>query len=176
LIETKRLIIRQFVLSDHVDLHEYLSDPITYIYEPGKPISLDETKELVAQRSTGNDFWAVILKSETKLVGHLYLKQVEPMEMTTWELGYIFNPKFQRKGYASEAAAALVDYAFTQYHPHRIMARCNPENMASWKLLERIGFTREGHFMKGGFIHKDENGKPIWIDVYEYSKVKKMFE
>jgi [ribosomal protein S5]-alanine N-acetyltransferase len=171
LIETDRLIIRQFTLSDYIDLYEYLTDPVTYIYEPGKPLNLDETKELVTKRSTSNDFMAVILKPENKLIGHLYFKQIEPFENMTWELGYIFNPKFQRKGYASEAATALINYAFAHFHIHRIMARCNPENIASWKLLEKNGFTREGHFLKGGFIHKDDIGNPIWSDVYEYSKL-----
>jgi ribosomal-protein-alanine N-acetyltransferase len=173
LIETNRLLIRQFIPSDYNDLYEYLSDPVTYIYEPGEPVSLDEARELVLQRSAGKDFLAVILKQENKLIGHLYFKQLEPGEMMTWELGYIFNPRYQRNGYASEASAALTDYAFTHYHAHRIMARCNPENTASWKLLERIGFIREGYFKKGGFIHKDGDGKPIWNDVYEYSKLEK---
>jgi RimJ/RimL family protein N-acetyltransferase len=51
------------------------------------------------------------------------------------------------------------------------MARCNPENQASWKLLEQIGFMREGYFRKAGCIHNDDKGNPIWNDVYEYSKI-----
>ena len=157
--------------SDYTDLFEYLSDPVTYIFEPGKPLNLDETKELAIKRSTGNDFMAVILKSENKLIGHLYFKQIEPFENITWELGYIFSPKYQRKRYASEAAAALINNAFAHYRIHRIMARCNPENIASWKLLEKIGFIREGYFLKGGFIHIDESGNLNWNDVYEYSRL-----
>jgi len=171
LIETNRLFIRKFKPSDYNDLFEYLSDPVTYLFEPGKPISLEEAKELTLQRSTGNDFWAVILKQDNKLIGHLYFEQLEPKERMTWELGYIFNPRYQKKGYASEASAALTDYAFANYQAHRIMARCDPANVASWKLLERIGFTREGYFRKCGCIHKDDNGMPIWNDVYEYSKL-----
>ncbi|HEY5156479.1 MAG TPA: GNAT family N-acetyltransferase [Anaerolineales bacterium] len=169
MIETNRLFIRPFVSADFNDLYEYLSDPSIYVYEPGEPISLDEAKELVSQRSMGNIFWAVVLKRENKLIGHLYFEQLEPKERMTWELGYIFNPKYQRKGYASEASAALVEYGFAHYHAHRIMARCNPENPASWKLLEKIGFTREGHFRKNNFFRKDERGNPIWFDAYEYS-------
>lgn len=51
------------------------------------------------------------------------------------------------------------------------MARCNPENPASWKLLERIGFQREGHFKKFDFFRKDENGHPVWHDTYEYALI-----
>jgi ribosomal-protein-alanine N-acetyltransferase len=171
LIETKRLFVRPFEPADYRDIYEYISDPVTYLFEPGKPLNIEETKELIAQRSMGNDFWAVILRSTSKVVGHLYFKQIEPNQQLTWELGYIFSPKYQGKGYASEAAEALVEYAFKALHAHRIMARCNPENRASWKLLERIGFVREGHFRKAGYIHSDVQGNPIWNDVYEYSKL-----
>jgi ribosomal-protein-alanine N-acetyltransferase len=171
LIETHRLLIRQFLPSDDRDLHAYLSDPVTYRFEPGRPISLDQARELAAQRSKSRDFLAVVLKSEGKLIGHLYFKQLEPEDRLTWELGYIFNPAYQRKGYASEACAALVDHAFAHLRIHRVMARCDQRNLASWKLLERIGFVREGNFRKAGFVHKDERGNPLWIDVYEYSKL-----
>jgi ribosomal-protein-alanine N-acetyltransferase len=171
LIQTDRLILRPFLPADSADAFEYLSDPATYIFEPGKPLTSPETAALIAERSAGMDFLAVILKSESKLIGHLYFHQLEPAEGMTWELGYIFHPRYQKKGYASEAASALVDHAFAAFGTHRIMARCDPENTASWKMLERIGFVREGFFRKAGFVHKDTRGKPIWINVYEYSKL-----
>ena len=172
MIETDRLTIRRFTESDFMDLNEYLSDPLTYVFEPGRPISINQARRLAAKRSKRSDFLGVILKENKKLIGHLYFKKIEPKEFLTWEIGYIFNPAYQGKGYASEASAALVDFAFKHLSVHRIMARCNPENVASWKLLERIGLKREGHFAKYGFTHKDESGNPIWTDAYEYSIVR----
>jgi [ribosomal protein S5]-alanine N-acetyltransferase len=171
LIETKRLFIRKFLPSDAVDLFEYLSLPETYRFEPGEPITLDEARELVTERNEGSSFLAIVLKQNNKLIGHLFFEQKEPSECRTWELGYIMNPSYQRLGYGSEAAAALVDYAFAYYHPHRIMARCNQDNPASWKLLEKIGFTREGDFKQFTFFHRDEKGQPIWVDAFEYAKL-----
>ena len=171
MIETDRLFIRQFVPADFDDLYEYLSNPATYLFEPGKPITPDEAKELCGLRSKSNEFLAVVLKQSGKMIGHLYFKQLEPADRQSWELGYIFNPEYHRKGYASEASAAMTKYAFANYKAHRIMARCNPDNTASWKLLEKIGYIREGHFKKCGFVHKDNNGHPIWTDAYEYSKI-----
>jgi [ribosomal protein S5]-alanine N-acetyltransferase len=173
LIETSRLLLRPFAPSDASDLYEYLSDPVTYLFEPGEPVSLEEVQKLATQRAAGNAFWAVILKQENKLIGHLYFEALQPREWMTWELGYIFNPKYQRQGYASEASAVLVEYAFSEYHAHRIMARCNPENVASWKLLEKTGFRREGHFRKCAFFRRDADGQPIWTDAYEYSRLEK---
>jgi ribosomal-protein-alanine N-acetyltransferase len=168
-IETKRLLIRRFSPDDFMDLYEYLSEPVVYAFEPGKPVSLDEAKVISRERSRGSDFLAVELKPNGKMIGHLYFKQAEPARLLTWELGYIFNPKFHRQGYGSEAAAALTAYGFEKFNIHRIMARCDPRNTASWKLLERVGFKREGSFRKYGFVHTNEDGSPIWTDAYEYS-------
>lgn len=169
MIETERLIVRSFKESDDIDLHEYLSDAGVYKFEPGNPIDLNEAKELCVKRSKGNEWYAVVLKENQKMIGHVYLGQIDPKEKMTWELGYIFNPKFYRKGYASEASRALVEYTFKELKAHRIMARCDPENPASWKLLEKIGFRRESHFKMYGTFRNDKNGNPIWHDAYEYA-------
>ena len=168
MIETDRLIIRGFDANDWQDLFEYLSDPAIYTYEPGEPINLQQAQELARQRSAGRDFWAVVLRQEGKVIGHLHLKRIEPLELLTWELGYIFNPAFQRRGYASEASHALVRHAFSNFGAHRIVAYCNPENTASWKLLERVGFRREGLLRQNIYFRRTADGNPLWIDTYEY--------
>lgn len=67
----------------------------------------------------------------------------------------------------------MADHPGTTDPVQRIMARCNPDNMASWKLLEKAGCDREGHFRQYTYFHKDANGWPIWTDAYEYSRVRK---
>ena len=168
MIETKNLFIRRFQYTDYPELHEYLSKPEIYAFEPGQPISLSEAEKLTIERVKGKDFYAVALKEVERMIGHLYFKQIEPRVMMTWELGYILNPSFQKKGYASEAARALVEYSFQNHEVHRIMARCDPKNPASWRLLEKIGFRREGHFKQVGTFRNDETGNPLWHDAYEY--------
>ncbi|PKN99117.1 MAG: GNAT family N-acetyltransferase [Chloroflexi bacterium HGW-Chloroflexi-4] len=171
MIETERLFIRRFKPTDAADLFEYLSLPEIYRFEPGEPVSMDEAVTLTAERAEGDNFLAVVVKASGKMIGHLYFEQRQPSDFRTWELGYIFNPAFQGKGYGSEASAALVDYAFANIHPHRIMARCDQKNPASWKLLEKIGFTREGAFKQVAYFRTDEAGNPIWVDAFEYSKL-----
>ena len=172
MIKTNRLVIRRFKETDCIDLHEYLSKPEIYAFEPGQPISLKEAEKISIERAKGSDFYAVVLRENKKMIGHLYFKQIDPKVMMTWELGYIFNPSYHKKGYASEAARALVEYAFQNYKIHRIRARCDPENPASWKLLEKVGFRREGHFKQFVTFRNDESGKPIWLDTYEYGFLK----
>ena len=172
MIETNHLIIRKFKDTDCRDLHEYLSNPEIYAFEPGQPISLSEAEKLTIERAKGSDFYAVVLKKNKKMIGHLYFKQIDPEAMMTWELGFIFNPSYHRKGYASEAVRALVEYAFQNFKIHRIMARCDPKNPPSWKLLEKVGFRREGHFKQLATFRNDESGNPIWHDAYEYGFLK----
>jgi [ribosomal protein S5]-alanine N-acetyltransferase len=50
---------------------------------------------------------------------------------------------------------------------HKITANCNPEKGKSWKLLERLGFEREGYLKKNIFF-KEENGMPLWVDTFMY--------
>jgi ribosomal-protein-alanine N-acetyltransferase len=172
MINTSRLLIRQFQEQDYTSLFEYLSNPSIYRFEPGEPISLEKAKELASERAQGNDFWAVILKGDQKLVGHLYFKQLEPKEFQTWELGYIFNPAFHNRGYATESASGLVHYGFMQFGIHRVIAHCNPENAASWKVLEKIGMRREGYFRKNVFFRTAKDGSPLWVDSFEYAILK----
>lgn len=172
MINTSRLVIRQFHEQDYTSLFEYLSNPIVYRFEPGEPISLEKAKELTLERARGIDFWAVVLKDDQKMVGHLFFKQTEPKEFLTWELGYIFNPVFHNKGYATESAYGLIHYGFTHLGIHRVIAHCNPENIASWKVLEKIGMKREGYFRKNVFFRTAPDGFPIWVDTYEYAILK----
>ena len=62
-----------------------------------------------------------------------------------------------------------MSYGFEQLQARRIVAMCNPENTSSWKLLERLHMRREGHLRKNIYFKRDEQGKPIWNDTYEYA-------
>ena len=168
-IESERLIVRTFKESDYYDLYEYLSNPETYKFEPGRPLSLSECQKVTKERSVGNAFLAIELKTEKKVIGHLYFYCSEENEFMTCELGFITNRKYQRMNYTSEAASALIEYTFKNSYIHRITAQCNPENTASWKLLEKVGMIREGHLIKNIFLKTDSNGFPVWQDTYLYA-------
>ncbi len=92
------------------------------------------------------------------MIGHVYFCQAEPPKFLTWELGYIFNPAYWGKGYATEACRRILQYGFEELGAHRIMARCSPENEASWRLLERLSMRREGFFKKCATFRQDEFG------------------
>ncbi|MDF2540371.1 MAG: GCN5-related N-acetyltransferase [Herbinix sp.] len=168
-METERLIIRRFQENDWKDLYDYLSLEEVVKYEPYEVFTKEQCMEEASYRSNNEAFWAVCLKENNKVIGNLYFAKEGPEEFRTWELGYVFNPKFGGRGYATEACKDMLQHAFKEYSAHRIIGRCNPQNTASWKLLERLGMRREGHFIKPVFFKRDIEGQPIWHDAYEYA-------
>lgn len=168
-LETDRLIIRRFTPNDWKDIYEYLSQEQVVKYEPYGILTEYECKKEAAVRSRNEVFLAVCLKDSGKLIGNVYFAQQEPKEFGNWEIGYVFNPKYYGKGYATESCRAVIDYGFKHLKARRIIAMCNPDNISSWKLLERLKMRREGHLLKNIFFKEDEDGRPIWIDTYEYA-------
>jgi len=172
MIETVRLIIRKHKETDWKDLYEYLSLKEIYVFEPGEPITEEDSKKIIIERSIGNDFYAVVLKNENKMIGHLYFHHTEPKEYLTWELGFIFNPTYHNRGFCTEASRRIIKHGFDNLNIHKVVSYCNPENIASWKVLEKTGMKREGFFRKEGFFRRDENNNPLWHDCYAYGILK----
>ncbi len=165
-METERLMMRRFEPGDWRDLYEYLSLEEVVRFEPYDIFSQEKCRRETVRRSQNDAFWAVCLKETNKLIGNVYLAKGE---YSTWELGYVFHPGFQKRGYASEAVRALVDDVFRRQGAHRVTAMCNPENISSWKLLERLGMRREGHLLRNVYFKTDAHGNPIWLDTLEYA-------
>jgi RimJ/RimL family protein N-acetyltransferase len=165
-LETERLIIRWFLPDDWQDLFEYLSQKDTVKYEPYTVFTEEQSREEAIRRSQDSNFFAVCLKNSGKLIGNVYLAK---QDFEAWELGYVFNSNYHGQGYATEAVKALINEVFTRDKAHRTIAMCNPLNIASWKLLEKIKMRREGHYIKNIWFFKDMKGSPIWQDTYEYA-------
>lgn len=108
------------------------------------------------------EIFPVILKTECKLIGHMVFHPW--FAPRTYEIGWVFHPAYHGKGYASEAARALLCYAFEVLNCHRVIATCQPENKASFRVMEKIGMRREGHFRK--CIYRN---KYLWWDEYFYA-------
>lgn len=163
-IETKRLIIRKFSESDGADLFDYLSKSEVVKFEPYGTYSYEQALQEAGRRAQDDRFYAVALK-EGKMIGNIYLSRGD---FDSWELGYVFHNDFWGKGYALESAKALITNLFKNGQARRIIAMCNPLNVRSWGLLERLGFRREGTFIKNIYFYRDEKGNPIWQDTYQY--------
>jgi RimJ/RimL family protein N-acetyltransferase len=108
------------------------------------------------------EMWPVVLREEGQLIGHMVFHPW--FAPRTYEIGWVFHSGYQGRGYATEAALALLDYGFRELGLHRIIATCQPENPASYRVMEKIGMRREGHFRK--CIYRPDG---TWWDEYFYA-------
>ena len=165
-METNRLIIRPFAVEDAEDLYAYLSREKVVRYEPYPPFTREQAAEEAVRRASDANFYAVVLRETGRVIGNLYFA---PGDFDTWELGYVFHDAYWGRGYATEACRVLLMEAFAKENVHRVIAMCNPENTASWRLMERLGMRRESHLRKNIWFRRDENDQPVWQDTYEYA-------
>ena len=172
-LETQRLIIRAFTPADAADLYAYLSREQVVRYEPYPPFDRTKAAEEATRRASDPNFHAVVLKETNRVIGNAWFA---PGEWETWELGYVFHDAYWGRGYAAEACRALLAEGFANWGVRRVIAMCNPENVASWRLLERLGFSREGHLRQNVFFLPDENGQPLWQDTYEYGLLRQAWQ
>lgn len=164
-VETNDLIIRNFELSDENDLCEYMLQRVNAEFEAYQDFTCQKAKKEVEFRSQSDEFYAIELKEENKVIGNIYLGK---RGFNTRELGYVLNENYQHKGYGSDASKAAIKSMFNQ-GVHRIYAECAPQNTPSWKLMEKIGMRREAHFRKNVAFHQDTNGNLIYWDTYVYA-------
>ena len=79
------------------------------------------------------------------------------------EIGYILNPAYQGQGLATEVAGTLLRLGFEGLGLHRIVARCDARNVASARVMERVGMRREAHLVHNEFL------KGEWTDELIYA-------
>ncbi|MGN7359942.1 GNAT family N-acetyltransferase [Paenibacillus sp. SAF-054] len=161
IIETDRLIIREYRQDDYAGVHRYASNPLVTTYTLWGPNSPEETLAhieamLAMQREeprTGHEF-AVTLKESGEIIGGVGLHK----NGTNGEVGYCFHPDYWGQGYACESAAAMLELGFRQFGLHRIYATCRPGNKGSERVMQKLGMQKEGHLRehllsnKGGFV------------------------
>ncbi len=156
-IETSRLRLRALVRDDLGALHAINSreDVARWLY--WEPRSEDDIRKLLdAQIARTRDepetgvMLAVELAETGEPVGQVSLR-VTP-EHRQGELGFIFHPDHHGRGYATEAAEAMLALAFGTYDLHRVYGRLEPRNVASARVLERLGMRREAHLVENEWV------------------------
>jgi aminoglycoside 6'-N-acetyltransferase len=162
LLSTERLIIRRFRPDDADAFARYRSDPEVARYQSWiAPFPAAEARRLVTgfgvavEDAPGWFQYAIEPRAEGGLAGDVALcRHTNGMQA---ELGYTLAAAHQGKGYATEAVRAVLDRAFGT-GLRRVSAECDARNAASARLLERLGFRREGHRVEHTWI------KGEWTD------------
>ncbi len=158
-VETGRLTLRPFADGDFDAMHAMRSDADVARYLYGGPLSPDETRSLLAQKAAGASWsregdWlsvAAVERASGLTVGDISFRWVSERDRTA-EIGFIFDPRHHGNGFATEAARALLDWAFTSAGFHRVIGRTEARNTASARVLEKLGMRLEAHFVENEWV------------------------
>jgi RimJ/RimL family protein N-acetyltransferase len=151
LIETERLRLRPFRPGDLEALAAMWADPDVVRYIGGNRLGREDTwrRSLAACGQwpyTGFGYWIAELKETAELAGQLgfadFKRDMEPSIEGEPELGYVFSPSVHGKGIAYEACATALEWADANLDAVSYPAIISPENEASIRLAERLGFQR----------------------------------
>lgn len=171
-----RIVLRPFSADDAVALHAYLSREDAVRFEPYGVQSERDCERLAAERAADERFVAVCLAGTGDLIGNLYCAPEGPPTWRTWGVGYVLHPDHWGRGYATEALLLLLADLFDERAAHRVVARCDPRNARSWRLLERVGMRREAHVLEGASFADGPDGRPVWHDAFQYALLRREWD
>ena len=170
LFETQKIMVVPFEdEAQWEDVFRYMSSPVVAAFTPTGPFSEEEAENFVQYALKSDSIFAIVLREENKIIGHLIFR--EDYEEDTYEVGWFIDEAYHGKGLGSEALGGLLIYAFSSMEAHRLVATTQPGNTACIRLLERNGFTKEGHFRKASKNHQGE-----WDDDLVYAILEEDYE
>ena len=156
-VYTDRLILRRMKQTDAEDMFDYAKrqDVTKYLrWYPHQSVKYtsDYLRYVSARYNLGDFYdWAVVEKKSGKMIGTCGFTSFD-LPNDSAEIGYVLNPDFHGLGYATEAAAKVIEFGFTTLDLHRIEARFMKENTASLRVMEKLGMTLEGYRRDGMLI------------------------
>jgi RimJ/RimL family protein N-acetyltransferase len=163
LIATERLVRRRFRAADAETLAAYRSDPAVARYQSWTaPVPIGEARAIVASLERGDPSlpgwfqYAIELAEDKAHIGDVGVGLNDNGRQA--EIGFTLAPAYQGRGFAGEAVRAVLDHLFRVRGLHKVSAECDARNDASARLLERVGFTREGRLRSHTWI------KGEWTD------------
>ena len=157
----ERIVLRRIRHADAADMYTYSrrADVTRYLLWSPHP-SLEHTRQYISylqdQYRNGTLYdWAITLSESGKMIGTAGFTTVNTAHNSA-EVGYVLNPDFQNRGYATEALRLVLDYGFRVMKLHRIEARCFKNNFASRRVMEKCrmsyeGTARDGMKIKGKY-------------------------
>ena len=157
IIETERLLLREFVPDDADALAAVISDPATMRFypEPRDRAGVESWIERNRQRyrDYGHGLWAMVLKSSGEVVGDCGLARQMVDDVNEIEIGYHLRRDLWGQGLAPEAAGACRDYGFERLGAERLIALIRPANLPSRRVAEKVGLSLWKEVMWRDLLH-----------------------
>ncbi|MGC4045455.1 MAG: GNAT family protein [Armatimonas sp.] len=168
-IETNRLIIRRMAPTDLKDFLAFNTHPANLEYQTVTPFTEEKAIEYLEKQAIMEPGeaggWlglAIELRSEARIIGEVGIF-LPPQPRSKGDIGWTLHPSYHGQGYATEAANALLIYAFKELNLHRVTAGCDARNLPSLRLMERLGMRKEAHYIQSVF------SGGAWQDEYAYA-------
>jgi RimJ/RimL family protein N-acetyltransferase len=158
-IVTERLILRLMTADDLDDVYAYQSREDVCRYLLFEPRTREDVAEQVARHACATtlaadgDYWQLAIElpatddAPARVIGDSYFT-IASLENSRGEIGWTMHPDFTGRGYAVEAARAVLDVAFRVMTLHRVIAELDPRNDASIALCKRLGMREEAFYVK----------------------------
>ena len=176
-LETNRLILRKYRVDDFTVVHSYGSDVENIIYMLFDINTKERTEEYInnaiqnAEADPITDYnFAAELKDGNRLIGGCTLAITD----NEAEIGWLIQKDYWNQGFGTEMAYELLRFGFDELNLHRILAHCDSENIASYKIMEKIGMRLEGLFWEARPPHK--HSKRVYSDELAYAILKDEWE
>uniref|UniRef100_UPI0032B01840 GNAT family N-acetyltransferase n=1 Tax=Sphingomonas sp. AR_OL41 TaxID=3042729 RepID=UPI0032B01840 len=163
MLESARLRLRPMTLDDAAAIHLVYADEMAMRWWSHAPhISVEETRESLARHIADPAWrsWAITLAGDDTAIGSLAAHEKRQGKVV--EIGYSLVRSHWGQGYAREAVARLIDRLIREEGMRRVFADTDPENDASNRLLESLGFAREGHLRGEWETHIGVRDSLIW--------------
>jgi ribosomal-protein-alanine N-acetyltransferase len=145
ILETKRLLLWEFVAGDIDALAAVISDPETMRFypEPRDRAGVESWIERNRQRyrDDGHGLWAMVLKSSGQVIGDCGLTRQTVDGVGEIEIGYHVRRDLWGQGLAPEAAGACRDYGFERLGAERLISLIRPQNLPSRRVAEKVGLS-----------------------------------
>lgn len=175
ILDTERLIIRDFTEDDCNDVFEYINAQSVSCFNDMKLESKESALDLIKTRKNDINeiFLAICLKKEAKVIGEITIHNEEMWpgspSFDTVSPCWMLHPNYQKKGYAYEALNRVFDYLFLDKNVRRIYIYTEDYNYACQHLCEKLHMRREGLFKQFVAFKKDDKGNPIYENTYQYA-------
>ena len=167
-IATDRLVLREFVPDDWPAVLAYQRDPRYLRFYPWTYRTETDVQDFVqmfvdqqAEQPRRKFQLAITLPDDERLIGNCGIRR-KPEQDWEADIGYELAPEHWGRGYATEAALAVVSFGFRELELHRISSWCIADNSASARVLEKVGLRPEGR------LRENEYFKGRWWDTLLY--------
>jgi ribosomal-protein-alanine N-acetyltransferase len=157
-LRTPRLLLRRFRVEDADDVFAYARDEEMTRFVYWQPHdSVQDSREFLQRTLQGYadglpPVWAIEHLADGTVIGSCAYHEVSIMNLRG-EIGYALARKYWGLGIMTEAVRAALDYGFRVVSLNRIEARCDVDNTASWRVMEKVGMKFEGVLRQNIILH-----------------------